>query len=101
VHRAAAGESDLEGLLVGDPVGDEPRRAARKDVLRLVVDRRLDAAPGDGARHLALLGHGEHRARAEWRGALDLDDSGCGEPKALRVPALERFEHVLHAPITE
>ena len=76
VHGAAAGEADLEGLVVGDAVGQQPGRAAREHGLSLLVHRGLDAAAGDGAGDLAPLGDGEHGARVAGRGALGADD-GC------------------------
>src|SRR5262249_61399621 len=47
VDGAAAGEPDLEGLLVGDPVRLQPRRAAGEHLASLLVDGRLDAAACD------------------------------------------------------
>src|SRR5918996_1084318 len=51
----ATGKADLEGLLVGDAVGDEPGRASRQHLASLVVDRRLHAAAGHRPGHLAAL----------------------------------------------
>src|SRR3972149_4473421 len=60
---AAAGQADLEGLVVGYPVRAELGRAPREDRLSLLVDGGLDTASGDRAGHLALLGDREHGAR--------------------------------------
>ena len=76
VHGAAARQADLEGLVVGDAVGHQPRRAACQNGLSLFVDRGLDAAARHGTGHLSLLGDGEHGARVARGRALGLDD-GC------------------------
>ena len=50
VDLAAAGQADPERHLVGDPVREQPRRAAGEYLLRGEDDVALDAAAGDGAR---------------------------------------------------
>src|ERR1700688_4056229 len=49
VDRAAAGQAVLDRLCVADSVGDQARASAGDRVLRLFVDRRLDAAAADRA----------------------------------------------------
>src|SRR4029450_1710262 len=89
-------EADLEGVLVGDAVGDETGRSAGEHGLGLLVDGRLDTAAGDRARHLSALGHSEHRAGLARRRAFGLYQCGRGEPKPVTRPALQRVEDVLH-----
>ena len=45
-HVAAAGQPDLEGLVVGVAVGGHAGGRAAEDLLGLLVHRRLDAPPG-------------------------------------------------------
>ncbi len=97
VDGAPAGEPDLEGLLVGDPVRAQARRLALEDGAGLVVDGGLDTAARDGADDLPPFRHGQHGAGLARRRPLRLDDRGHGHPLALREPALQRAEDVLHA----
>ena len=97
---AAARKADLEGLVVRDPVLDESGRPACEDGLRLLVDRRLDAAPGDRPGDLASLGHGEDRARIARCRSSGRDDGRGGGPETLGDPALESVENVLHVLFT-
>ena len=94
--RAAAREADLEGLLVGDPVGLEPRRAAREHLAGLAVDGGLDAAAGDRAGDLALLGHGQDGAGVAGSRALGADHGGDRDRGPVGRPALEGLENVSH-----
>ena len=87
VHGAAAREPDLEGLLVGDAVGLEPRRAAREHVAGLAVDGGLDAAAGHRAGDLAALGDGQDGARVARSGPLGADHGGDRDRASRRRPS--------------
>ena len=96
VNRAPAREADLERLLVGDPVAHEPRRPAREDVLRLVIDGGLDAAARNRSRDVPSLRDREHGARLARRGAFRLDDGRGRGAKPVSNPPLERRQNVPH-----
>ena len=96
-HGAAAGEADLEGLVVGDPVLAQSRRAAVEHLLRLPDHRRLDAAAGDRARDLAGVVQRQRRAGITRRRAAPLDDRRDRHATSLGAPADERTEDLPHA----
>ena len=64
---------------------------------RLGHDRALDAAAADAADHLAVARHGHRRARLARPGALDVDDTGDGDPLAGAAPSVEIVQQILHA----
>ncbi len=72
-------------------------RSSREHGARLFVDGRLDAAAGDGARDLARLRDGEHRAGVTGRRALGRHNRGRCDTLSLRGPARQRVEDVPHA----
>jgi hypothetical protein len=96
VHGAAAREPDLEGLLVGDPVGLEPRLAPGKHLPGLAVDRRLDAAARDRAGHVAGLRDREDGAGIARSRALRGDHGRDRDGRAAGGPALECLQNVSH-----
>ena len=96
VHRAAAREADLEGLLVGDAVRLQARITAREHLAGLAVDGRLDAPACHGADDVAALGDGQHGARLARRRALGVDHGRDRHGRAVGGPALERLEDVPH-----
>jgi len=73
LHGPAAHEPDVDGLLVGDAVGDDVRRGARQHLARVVHERALDAAAGDRALDAPEVVDEHLRARVERRGAERLD----------------------------
>ena len=98
VDLAAAGEADRPGLLVGDPVGQQPRRAVGEHLGRGDGDVALDAAAGDGAVELAALGDGELRADRPRGRAARGHDGRQRDAVAPRPPALDRLGELAHAP---
>ena len=101
VDGAPAGEADGEGVLVGDPVGEERGRPGLEHAERLGEHGALHAATGDGTGHLAVLAHGHRRTGQARARALDADDAGQRHPFAGRVPALDVVEDLSHRfPIT-
>src|SRR6266849_9800992 len=59
VDLTAARKTHLERLVVGDPVGEQPRLAPAKHRLARFVDVGFNAAAADAAAHLTRLGHDE------------------------------------------
>ena len=96
VDGAAAGEADLERLLVGDPVGLQPGLAAREHLARLAVDGGLDAAAGHRADHVAPVRDRQRGAGIARGRALRVDHGRDRDRRAVRGPALERREDVPH-----
>ena len=96
LHGPAAREPDLEGLLVGDAVGLQPRRATGEHVAGLAVDGGLDAPAGHRPGDLALVGDGEDGAGIARGGALGADHGGDGDRGPVGRPALEGLEDVSH-----
>src|SRR5439155_10504311 len=84
VDLAAAGETDLERLLVRDAVGEELRRAAAQDVPACLVDLGLDAAPGHGTLHGSFLRDVQLRPDRPRGGSASGDDGRDGS--ALHAP---------------
>ena len=96
VHRTAARKAYLEGLLVRDAVGLEPRLAARQHLAGLAVDGRLDAAARHRAGDRAVLGHGQNRAGLARSRPLGADHGRDGDRGPVGGPALEGLENVSH-----
>ena len=93
---AAAGEPDLEGLLVGDPVLEQARLEPRQHLARLAEDIALDAAAGDRAGQLAALRHRELRSDRPRCTPPRGDDSGERHLLSAPVPALEILGELFH-----
>src|SRR5437016_3877181 len=96
VDLAAAGKADLERHVVGDAVGQKPRRRPGQNVLRREHDVRLDAAPGDGAGELAALAHDELRADGARRRLARGDDRGDCDLLPAGAPAVDIGQELLH-----
>src|SRR5439155_19450453 len=64
VDLAAAGQPDRPGLLVRDPVREEPRAPALEHLAGVFVHVRLDTPARDRSRQLAALRDPE--LRADW-----------------------------------
>ena len=94
--RAAAGEPDLERLVVGDPVLAQPSRSAVEDLLRLADHGGLDAAAGDRAGDLAHVVQRQRRAGVARGGAAPLDDGRDRGAPPVGMPASEGREDVPH-----
>ncbi len=74
VDLAAAGKTDLERLIVRDPVREQLRPRAAEDRPACLIDVGLDTTAADAAAHLARLGHDELRADGAGRRTPSGDD---------------------------
>jgi MoxR-like ATPase len=97
VDGPAAGQADLERVLVGDPVRPQAWTASGEYLQGLLVDGGLDATAGDGPGDLPALRDGENGTGIARRRPLGPDDSRGRDANPFRDPALQRREHVLHA----
>src|SRR5262249_3102688 len=97
VDLAAARKADAERHVVGDAVGEEPRRGAGEHLLGGKRDVALDATARDGACELPARADPELRPdRARRRRACG-DDRREGDPLAARAPALDVGGELVHA----
>ena len=94
--RAAAGEADVEALVVGEPVAADAARRAVQHLGRLADHGGLDAAAGHRAGDLARAGDRERRARIARRRADPLDHGADGDGRPIGRPALENGDDVPH-----
>src|SRR6266852_5247536 len=97
VDLAAAREPDGEGVLVGDPVGDELRLARLEHAPGALVDVGLDAAARDRAGQLAALRHGQLGADRPRRGAPGRHHGRNRHLLAALPPAGDVGQDLLHA----
>src|SRR3954463_13219827 len=95
--RAAAGEPDLPGGLVGDAEFERLGLAALDHVEGFGHDRALDAAARDRAEEVALVVDHQIRAHRTRRRAPGLDHGRERNPTPFRSPVLCRFENVFVA----
>ena len=98
VDLAAAGQADRPGLLVLDPVGQEPGRAFGEHLGRGHGDVALDAAAGDRAMELAALRDRQLRADRPRGRAPRGHDGRQRDAVAPRPPGLDRLSELAHAP---
>ena len=96
VDRAAAGEADVPRLLVADPVADHPAVPVLARPLDLLGRGALDAAAADRSPRSARRRPSEDRALGPRRAAERPHDHGPADAGALRAPAVERVEELLH-----
>ena len=99
VDRAAAGEADVPGLLVADPVTDDPGIAGRPGVLDLLGRGALDAAAADRAGDPAV-GRVQQDGALGSRGGPERPDdhraADIGARGAVGLPGGECVEQFLH-----
>src|SRR5262245_51029329 len=93
--RAAAGEPDLPGGLVGDAEFERLGLAALDHVERLGDHRALDTAAGDRAEEIALVVDDQVRADRPRRRAPGLHDGGERHALAGLTPVLGGFEDIV------
>src|SRR6185369_4346228 len=96
VDRAAAGQPDVPGRLVADPVANHAgvaRLARAPDLFRRGA---LDAAAADRAKHPAVLRDEEDGAFGPRRRAERPDDDGPPDRQALGPPRVVRLEELAH-----
>ena len=86
VDRAAAGEADVPGLLVADPVADHSGVAGPAGTLDLLRGGALDATAADRAHEPAVVGDEEDCALGPGRRAERPDDDRAAGTDALRAP---------------
>ena len=99
VDRAAAGQADVPGLLVADPVADHPGVAGRPGVLDLLGRGALDAAAAHRAGDPAVGRVQEHGALGPRGGAERPDDDGAADRVAggaVGLPGGQCVEQFLH-----
>src|SRR5437762_2763019 len=96
VDLAAARQPDFPRVLVGDPVRDEPRPAARQDLCGLGGDVALDAPAGDRPRQLAALRNRQLRPERARRRPARRNDGRERDGLPFRPPAFDRIKHVAH-----
>ena len=96
VDLAAAGQADPERHLVGDPVGEQPRRTALEDLLRREDDVALDAAAGDGALEVTAVADVELRADRTRRRAARRHDGRDGDPAPDLAPEHGPLQRLVH-----
>ena len=99
LDRAAAGQPDVPGHLVGDAVADQLRLAGAQHLLRLLEDGGLDAAAADRAGEIAGVGDGHRRADRARRGAFDLDDGGDRDLLPGGAPGVDLGQKVFHGSV--
>src|SRR4051812_10637918 len=98
VDRAATGEADGEGLVVGVAERDDtPLTLTREHLERGGDHRALDAAAGDRAGDLAVVAHRHGRAGITRRRALQRDDARHRHAVAAGAPALDVVQDLFHA----
>jgi hypothetical protein len=99
VDLAAAGQSDLQRLVVRDPVREQARRRPGQDLACAAVHLVLDAAAGHGPGHLAGLRHQELRPDRPRRRAAGGDNGRNRDPVPTPAPAFEIGKKLSHRPI--
>jgi hypothetical protein len=96
LDRAAAGETDLERVVVAHSVRLGLRLSGLDHLAGGLVDRALDAAAGDAAQHLAGGRDGHRRARLPGRRTPSAHDGGHRERHALGAPGPQAVGDVPH-----
>src|SRR3954465_4993265 len=96
VQDAAAGQADGEGVVVADAVPLQGHLAGLDGVLRLLVDRALDAAAGDAADRCPVRTDQHRGAGRAGRGAPRRHDGAHADGLPRLPPTDQVVEHVTH-----
>lgn len=98
VDGPAAAQAHLEGVVVGDAEGDQPRPSRGQHLLGHLDHGRLHAAARHRAGDLAPLADGHRGARVARRLADHLDHGGQGHVPAGVEPLDDTVQDVAHVP---
>src|ERR1700686_276084 len=93
---SATGKADLERDIVGHAEGSDLGLAGLEHLLRLLEDRALDAAVGNGAGHLARPGDPHLRTQGPRAGSPCLDHRRERDVLALARPLLQLAQDLTH-----